>query len=58
MSSSPGTDRYEVLEDTRTIPRKVRVFLGPKHLPSPMMVSIETLIPERTPGNGRAKRVR
>lgn len=52
-----GASRYHVLQDTRTIPRKVRVFISPKHLPHPRMVGIDELVPERTPANGRPTRV-
>jgi hypothetical protein len=50
--------RYLVLQDTQTIPREPRVFIGLRRHPHPLMVGIDALSPAREPENGRATRIR
>lgn len=40
VSELGGAERYEVLQDTLSVPRKVKVFIGCKSHPDPQMVAI------------------
>lgn len=58
VSDIAGPNRYHVLQDSLTVPRDVRVFVGPRHLSNSLMVGVDAFMRINEPRNARTTRLR